>query len=184
MNIRGKICTLRAIEKSDLSMLRAIINDPDTERLVVGWSFPVSSYGQEKWFESLAGDANNQRYIIETENDGAVGMATLTEIDWKNGAAFHGIKLANRPNRTKGLGTDAVMAIMRYAFDELHLHRLIGAWFDYNAPSKGLYTKCGWQVEGISRESIYKNGRYHDLAMAAILAGDYYKLIEENHYWD
>lgn len=62
----------------------------------------------------------------------AVGIATLTDIDWKNRKAFHGIKIANSNERHKGIGTDAVMAIMRYAFDELGLNRLDGAWFPDN----------------------------------------------------
>lgn len=53
-------------------------------------------------------------------------MATLRDIDWKNRKAHHGMKLANKERRGKGIGTDTVMAIMRYAFDELGLNRLDG----------------------------------------------------------
>ena len=164
MNIKGKKVTLRAMEKQDCEMVREMFNDPEIENLVVGWAFPVSSYAQEKWFEAHYSDNTNFRFVIETEEDGSVGIATLTGIDWKNRRATHGIKLANKERRAKGIGTDTVMAIMRYAFDELQLNRLDGSWFPDNAPSKGMYTKC--------------------LVVVGILADEYHALIEKNHYWD
>jgi RimJ/RimL family protein N-acetyltransferase len=184
MNIKGRFITLRSVEINDLPMLQEMMNDPEIEGMVVGWSFPISMYQQTKWYESILNDNSNQRFIIETKDSGACGLATLVDIDWKNGNATHGIKLAKKENREKGVGTDAVMAIMRYAFDELRLNRLSGSWFEYNVPSKALYTKCGWVVEGASRQCIYKNGKYHDLSIVGILASDYYKLIEVNKYWD
>lgn len=183
MNIKGKFVTLRAIEKEDLDLMREMLNNPEIENLVVGWAFPVSKYQQEQWFEKSINDKNNFRFIIETEMDGALGIATLTNIDWKNRRATHGIKLANIEKRTKGIGTDTVMAIMKYAFDELQLNRLDGSWFDDNTASKNLYQKCGWKVEGRIRSCIYKNGKYRDLDVVGILKDEYYDLIESNNYW-
>jgi RimJ/RimL family protein N-acetyltransferase len=184
MNIKGKKVTLRAIERTDLELMRGMLNDAEIESLVVGWAFPVSKYQQEQWYENNINDNRNLRFIIETEEDGPLGMATLTDIDWKNRRATHGIKLAKRENRSKGVGTDAVMAIMRYAFDELQLNRLDSSWFDENIASKSLHIKCGWTVEGRVRKCIYKNGSYRDLDITGILREDYYDLIAENNYWD
>ncbi len=184
MNIKGKIVTLRAMTSYDLQLVCDMFNDPELEDLVVGWAFPISIEQQKKWFESHIGDNNNFRFIIETESDGAIGIATLTDIDWKNRRATHGIKLANIKNRTKGVGTDTVMALMRYAFDELGLHRLDGSWFDFNTASKKLYTKCGWKEEGIKREYVYKKGGWRDLTIVGILEKDYRELISNNNYWE
>lgn len=183
MNIKGEFVTLRAIENEDLDLMREMLNDPQIESLVVGWAFPVSKTQQEKWYEKSLNDNLNLRFIIETEKDGALGIATLTNIDWKNRRATHGIKLANRENRSKGVGTDTVMAIMKYAFDELQLNRLDGSWFDDNIASKKLYQKCGWKVEGRIRSCIYKSGKYRDLDIVGILRDEYYELIESNNYW-
>lgn len=183
MNIYGKRVVLRAMEKSDCDFVREIFNDPEIEKLVVGWAFPLSAYSQEQWFLNHYADQNNFRFVIETSEDRAIGIATITDIDWKNKRAFHGIKLANIENRSKGIGTDVVMAIMRYAFDELGLHRLDGSWLEDNIASIRLYTKLGWKTEGIRREYIYKGGVYKNLAVVGILASDYYKLVDEMQYW-
>lgn len=184
MNIYGKRVVLRAMEKADCEMIREMFNDPEIEDLVVGWAFPVSQFAQEKWLDAHYADQRNFRFVIETKEDGAVGIATLTDIDWKNRRATHGIKLANKERRTKGTGTDTVMAIMRYAFDELGLNRLDGSWFDTNVASKALYKKCGWVEEGVKREYVFKKGHFRDLTVVGILASEYYALIEKNHYWD
>lgn len=182
MNIYGKKVILRAMEKEDCKLIREMFNDPEIENLVVGWAFPLSQYAQEKWFEAHYND-KNFRFIIETQEDGAVGIATLTDIDWKNRMAYHGIKLAQASCRGKGIGTDTVMAIMRYAFDELGLNRLNGSWFPENVSSKKMYMKCGWKEEGVRRNYIYKHGHYRDLIETGVLATDYYDLIQKNNYW-
>lgn len=174
---------LRAMEKEDCELVRDMFNDPEIENLVVGWSFPLSRYAQEKWYETHFADTNF-RFIIETEEDGAVGVATLLDIDWKNRMAEHGIKLSKDSVRGKGIATDAIMAIMRYAFDELGMNRLNGSWFEINGASKHVYEKCGWKEEGVRRKYIYKRGEWRDLIVTGVLAEDYYALVEENHYWD
>lgn len=183
MNIKGNIVTLRAIEKSDLEFMRKMLNDPEIENLVVGWAFPVSKQQQETWYEKNINDTHNLRFIIETPADGIVGLATLVDIDWKNRRATHGIKLAKAAKRTKGIGTDTVMAIMKYAFDELQLNRLDGSWFEDNLGSQRLYTKCGWEIEGKIRRCIYKKGKYRDLINVGILSDEYYYLVKKNNYW-
>ena len=183
MNIYGNKVVLRAMEKTDCDLVRTMFNDPELENLVVGWAFPVSEYAQEQWYIKNYSDQKNFRFVIETEEDGAVGIATLTDIDWKNRNATHGIKLKNGKYRSKGIGTDAVMAIMRYAFDELGLHRLDGSWFEDNIASINMYTKLGWTAEGIRRDYVYKHGAYRNLVIAGVLAEDYYNLIEKKGYW-
>lgn len=183
MNIKGKFVTLRAIEEEDLELLREMMNDCEMEKMVVGWAFPISKYGQKEWFASFY-KSEDKKFIIETADNIAIGLATLGDFDWKNRSAFHGIKIAENKNRIKGLGTDAVMAIMRYAFDELQLNRLDGAIIDYNVASEGLYcNKCGWQLEGIRRQYVFKDGEYHDLKIVGILNEEYKNLIKKTNYW-
>lgn len=184
MNIYGKRVMLRAMEKEDCEFVRSMFNDPQMEKLVIGWAFPLSRYAQEKWYEEHYGD-KDFRFIVEMQRGGEpLGIATLLDIDWKNRMAQHGIKIAASEHRHKGVGTDSVMAIMRYAFDELGLNRLNGAWFPDNESSKRMYMKCGWKEEGVRRNYIYKNGRYHDLCETGILAEEYCELIRSNHYWE
>lgn len=174
MGIDGKKIYLRAMEPEDMPYYWDMINDPDVSLKVVGWSFPVSKQEQVNWYNRVIGDRNNQRFtIVLKETEKPIGMVTLCEIDWQNRSASHGIKLHPDCPKGQGIGTDAVMTLMRYAFEEVNLNRLDGGWITYNTASKRLYEKCGWHEEGIKKQAIYRNGQYHDLAFCGILKEEY-----------
>lgn len=173
MGIMGKKVYLRAMEVEDMDIYRDMINDSEVSRMVVGWSFPVSKKEQNDWYNRVVGDINKRFTICMKDSDQAVGMVTLTNIDWVNRSAFHGIKLHPSCPKGQGVGTDAVMTLMEYAFNQLNLHRLDGEWFLYNTASKKLYEKCGWHEEGIKKDAIFRDGAFHDLAITGILKDEF-----------
>ena len=180
MNIVGEKVYLRAMERSDMELYRRNVNEPEIEHAVGGWSFPISSYQQDKWYENAVADRNNLRLTIaRKDTDEVLGMINLVDIDWKSGVAFSGIRLFGNEHHGKGYARDAVMALMEYAFNELRLHRIEGSIIETNEPSKKLYEKCGWKVEGVKREAVFKNGRYYDELQVAILKSDYDSLKEK-----
>lgn len=183
MAINGKKIYLRPMELEDMKYYQEMLNDESISANVVGWSFPVSIEEQENWFHKVVGDARNKRFsIVLKENDEVVGMLTLSSIDWHNRSATHGIKLHPSCPKGQGIGTDAVITLMKYAFEEVNLNRLDGSWIDYNIPSKRLYEKCGWYEEGTKKEAIYRNGEYHDLKIAGITKREYLALKEKNNW--
>jgi RimJ/RimL family protein N-acetyltransferase len=184
MILYGKKVILRAVEHEDIEMLRELSNDPEFERMVVGWSYPIAKQDQEEWFQSCKVSRDIVRFVIETEADGAVGMIGLRDIDWKNGvAAGGGMRIARKDFRTKGIATDAWMTQLRYAFDELRLNRINGSALEYNQASLRVCEKVGFKVEGIQRQAVYKCGKYHNVVFMAVLKEDYQALVQENGYW-
>ena len=169
MNLIGDKIILRAIEIKDNDLLLAMINDPDMEYRLGGWSFPVSAQNQADWASSLKHNTNILRCVIETRDTReAIGAAMLTEIDYKNGNAEIHIKLANM-HRGKGYGTDTIQTIVRYAFEELRLHLIYARINAHNEPSKKLFEKCGFKFEGTLRNRFYKRGKYIDVLSYSIL---------------
>lgn len=183
MNIVGKKVYLRAMESEDMELFRDMTNNPDMEKKIAGWSFPISRKQQMDWYENVVYDKNNLRWsIVSRENEKLLGMLNLVNIDWKNGTAFHGIRLSDEAPKKKGIGTDAVMTLMKYAFEELRLHRLEGGWLENNIASQSLYLKCGWKKEGIQRESVFYEGDFHNFIAAGVLESDYYGVKESLGY--
>jgi RimJ/RimL family protein N-acetyltransferase len=174
----GKI-KLRALEPEDMEALRATVNDPEMEKMVVGWSFPVSKRQQMSWYERVIGNPTNHRFAVEYEGK-FVGISTLTDIDWKNRSAFHGVKLTQDAPKRMGLGFDAVVAVMKYAFEELQLNRLFTGILEYNIPSQKLYEKCGWVAEGRYRQCVFKENAYYDEIPVAILRDEYFEWKKKN----
>ena len=178
MNIKGEKVLLRAMEEKDMPFLLEMINDPEMEKMVIGWSFPNSMKQQMEWYNRVVSDSKNLRFAIEYEGK-FVGISTLIKSDWKNRSADHGIKLHQSAPKGVGIATDAVYATMKYAFEELQLHRLYGSILDYNIPSQKLYAKCGWVKEGCYRQNVFKNNEYHDEWPMAILKDEYFAWKEK-----
>lgn len=185
MELRGKKVLLRAVEESDCEMLRTLANDPEYEKMIIGWSWPVSKAQEHDWFMKAENGLSRLRYIIETEEDGAVGMIGLRNIDWKNGAASGlGMRIAKKEARGKGLATDAWMTLLRYAFEELRLNRIAVAVLSYNHASLRVFEKLGFKQEGIRRQAIYKNGVYNDTIVFGLLRSEYDEFVAKNDYWN
>ena len=139
------------MENEDCELVKDMFNDPEIEYLAGGWAFPVSLLSQMKWLELHYNEQNAFRIIIDTKEDGPVGFFSLTDIDWKNRRAAIGVKLALKGYRNKGYGTDAIMAVMRYMFDELGFHRLDDNRLAMNQVSARVLAKCGLMEEGVKR---------------------------------
>ena len=162
MNIYGEKIVLRAIRMSDAELLCNIINDPNTEKMLGGSSFPVSLEHQCEWINKQTDLTDTLRCIVarkETVDEG-LGTVILSDIDLKNGTAEVHIKLDQNTGRGKGYGTDALNTIVKYAFEEMRLNCIYAEVLEYNTVSLKLFDKCGFIKDGILRSRIYKNGRY------------------------
>ncbi|MES1964859.1 GNAT family N-acetyltransferase [Psychrobacter sp. AH5] len=186
MNIEGKVVTLRAIEMKDLDLLAEWSNSPEIWHHLGGWHFPYSKLSTETYIRNIDNNNNEyQNFAIEANDIGLIGTISLSDIDWKNRDAYHGIMLGNIETRGKGYALDAAMTIMRFAFKELGLNRLSAYILGYNDRSIGLYTKkCGWEIEGKKLESIYRNGKFHDQVLIGITHKQYDSFMEKTNYWD
>lgn len=174
MNIYGEKVLLRAMEPEDMEMLWETINNPEIEHMVGGWSFPVSKHEQMQWYERVFADKQNIRLIIEILETGeAIGMISLTDIDWKNRSAITAIKLKETAPKKKGYATDALFVLMKFSFEELQLYRLSCEVLEYNSASIRLHQKCGARREGLKRSAVYKNGAYHNVICYGVLYEDF-----------
>ncbi|MBU3593275.1 GNAT family N-acetyltransferase [Polynucleobacter sp. 71A-WALBACH] len=186
MNIKGRAVTLRAIEEGDLEYLQKWANDPITQDGIGEQHFPSSMDFHKTWFQALKNDSLNQRFVVEVPDGGVIGVSSLISIDWRNSHAWHGLVLGEESHRGKGYGIDAIMATMRYAFEEMNLQRLDGAMLEYNTLSLSTYCgmKLGWKEEGRRRDYYFRKGRYWDQILVGVTKQDYLTLIDSTKYWD
>lgn len=170
MNIIGEKIVLRALEDKDNEMLLSIINDPSMEYLLGGWSFPISKQDQKTWFDSLKYNDKELRCTVEIlENGEAIGVVMLTDIDYKNGNAEIHVKLLNNEHRKKGFGTEAIRCLIHYAFSELRLHTIYARISEHNIASKKLFEKCGFTMEGLLKDRLYKKGKYINILSYSVV---------------
>ena len=174
MNIYGERIVLRAITEEDAQLLLQMMNDPDTERMLGGASFPVSLSAQRSWSQRQIGNNEVLRCIIAERSREDVGLGTviLTDIDQKNGSAQVHIKLGVENCRGKGYGTDALRTIVKYAFEQMRLHCIYANVLEYNTASQKLFEKCGFHKDGLLRGRIFKGGNYINMVTYSCLEED------------
>lgn len=77
------------------------------------------------------------------------------------------------PFARRGYMTDALHAMLRFAFDDLSLNRVEAACLPDNVASRRLLEKCGFAREGYARQFLRIDGRWQDHLTFAILRDDW-----------
>ena len=175
MFIKGEKVLMRAVELSDARVLRQMMNDENIENMMWGYSLPVSEHQQVRWIENIPNEKNIFRAMIDVDGT-AIGTIILSDIDMRNGIAEIHIKLANSCERGKGYGTDAVSALVTYAFNVLRLNCIYCRIKEDNKASIKLFEKCGFAREGYLRSRVFRNGRYYGFYEYSILKSDIIKV--------
>ena len=120
---------------------------------------------------------SSKSYIIEErESNTAIGVMSLINIDTKNRNAECIIDIGEKEYWGKGYGTEALKTLLEYAFLELNLHRVSLRVFSLNEKAIRIYDKLGFVKEGVMRESLYRNGKWHDIIIMGVLKREYLTL--------
>ena len=75
----------------------------------------------------------------------------------------------------KGLMTEALQEVLRYAFEEVGFHRIEGTHAKQNIGSSRVMEKCGLLYEGTKRDGfrLRSTGEWVDIVVRGILKEDY-----------
>jgi ribosomal-protein-alanine N-acetyltransferase len=69
----------------------------------------------------------------------------------------------------EGYATEAGKEMLRYGFEDLHLHRIFASHFKHNPASGRVLRKLGMRYEGCQREHLKKWDRFIDSELYGIL---------------
>ena len=111
-------------------------------------------------------------FIFLRESDALVGGVTLSNV--RRGVAQTGSLgyWIGEDYAQKGYMTEAVAAVMDFAFNDLNLHRLEAACLLNNEASQALLKKCGFRGHGTARQYLKINGKWQDHLLFEILRND------------
>jgi RimJ/RimL family protein N-acetyltransferase len=171
--IKGEKVILRGIEPSDVRRLWEWTQDEETMRLRDYPPPPISLAQAERDFQEAAGDPSDLRLAVATPDGTLIGEVSLTHIDQRNGSARFRIAIGNPEHRGHGYGSDATRTLMRYAFDQLRLHRITLYVHEFNERAIGVYERCGFKREGRLRQAHFMDGAYTDVIVMGLLREDF-----------
>lgn len=118
-----------------------------------------------EWREDLG-----YSWLLLRRGDGALlGGITLSNI--RRGVAQTGSLgyWIGQPHARRGYMSEALLALLPYAFERLGLHRIEAACLPHNAASRGLLQKLGFTEEGYARQYLRINGSWQDHVLYGLL---------------
>jgi RimJ/RimL family protein N-acetyltransferase len=102
-----------------------------------------------------------------------IGTCAFSQLDADNGSAMFHITIGEKDAWGLGLGSEATALMLEHAFERLGLHRVALSVFSFNERAIRAYRKAGFVVEGRSRQSIWRDGRYWDELQMSMLDSDW-----------
>jgi RimJ/RimL family protein N-acetyltransferase len=167
---------LRPLERTDVPLLQAWINDQDVIRNLLNFR-PMNLQGEEEFLDKVTRDPDLVVLGIALRSDDRlIGDVALHRIQSRDRQAGFGILIGEKAEWSRGYGTEATRLIVRYAFDVLNLNRVWLHVLENNERGRRAYEKVGFKVEGVLRQSAFREGSYIDSITMGILRGE---LIEE-----
>lgn len=163
----GGISMLRRLEEKDAHYMLEWMHD---KTINCWFCYPFADMTLEKarLFIRYSFDEENQHFAITDDKDEYLGTISLKNISERDHNAEFVIVVRKKVQGT-GIAERAVTQILKYAFNELGLHRIYIKVFADNIPARTLYESCGFDLEGEFKDAIRLHDQYKDLAWYAML---------------
>lgn len=139
---------LRPLEQQDIEALRILRNK---NRRYFHTSKYITPEQQRKWFAQYLTKENDIMFVIELLSDPGkfMGAIALYNINKKAKTAEFGRVLVDKTAVLgKGIGTEAVIAVCRIAFESLGLEKVTAEVLKNNHPASKTYANAGCTVIG------------------------------------
>lgn len=126
-------------------------------------------YKLRRYTEDARDDKAYALFVFREGDEALVGGVTLSNV--RRGVAQTASLgyWASQAHANNGYITAAVRAVVRYAFDDLDLHRVEAACQPDNAPSRRVLEKAGFTHEGVAKAYLKINGAWRDHLLFGIV---------------
>jgi ribosomal-protein-alanine N-acetyltransferase len=158
---------LRRYSEGDVAELLPLIGTPEVAATTLRIAHPYTEQHAREFIASSQ-DADKIWLAITLRSDGhqigGIGLRLApqhehAELGYWLAVAYWG----------KGYATEAAQEMLRYGFEDLHLHRVSASHFKHNPASGRILLKLGMRHEGCQREHLRKWDRFIDLELYGIL---------------
>jgi [ribosomal protein S5]-alanine N-acetyltransferase len=161
--------TLRDYIRADINRLVELANNKNVSRYLVDtFPFPYTKPDAEYWIETGCSENGNIVKVIEYQGEfvGSVGIKPQT--GWKSHVAEIGYWVAES-YWGKGIASSALGMMTEIALEKLQNRKLFAPVFAPNIASMRVLEKCGYGLEGILRQDVFKDGQYFDIHHYALI---------------
>ncbi len=171
--LRTERLILRPLTPADADDVGRLAGAKEVAATMLYMPHPYEDGLAERWIASLAAHwvARRELHLAITaaatgELVGAVGLSGLdnphrrAELGYWIGVPYWG----------RGYATEAARRLVRFAFEEVGLHRVVAHHFTRNPASGRVLAKVGMTHEGTLRQHVLKHGVFEDREAWGMLA--------------
>ena len=174
--IEGERAVLRKHVADNVTAFQRWYSDPEVARLARYQDAPMRPDEIDRFFQLRAlGTESLTMAIHDRETGRLIGSCAFSQVDGENGSAVYHITIGEKDMWGRGYGTEATQLMLDHAFGTLGLHRIALTVFEFNERAIRAYRNCGFVVEGRSRESIWRDGRWWDELAMSVLSTEWHE---------
>lgn len=168
--LTGRLVRLSAQDPENAAAIAAWDRDTEYTRLLA--VDPVTLGTPKSWRTRMERPPQDHFFpfaIRTLADDKLIGFIILMRIKPVHGEGWVGIGIGEQAYRGRGYGTDAMQLVLRFAFQEMNLHRVSLDAVATNARAVRSYQKAGFVLEGQTRGTDFRNGIRDNLVTMGIL---------------
>ena len=173
-----KGCTifLRLLEPEDCEITYKWRNDYDLMKMTSGPIRYISKEMERDWAQRRSSENLTDIYlaICSYESEVMIGWISLNNIDYVNRkCCLGGVVIGDKEHQNGVEYVESIKMVMEYAFDQLNMNRIYSSCLEEHILSRAEPLAFFSNVEGIERQSVYKDGEYHNVYNFGLLREDY-----------
>lgn len=173
----------RSFEERDIDFIYKTKNSAKVNKLTVAGTKSFSYEDAVKWVEGCMKESSDYKYWAICTNDefqNIVGWCGISNIDYVNKkAVFRGITIAN-PKYNDGVAWyETYYHVTEYVLITMGFNRLYSLTLTDHVATLMFNSLVVNSKEGILKQAVFRNGKYCDLVINAVLREEYIQYKEK-----
>ncbi|MCZ4693317.1 N-acetyltransferase [Ancylomarina euxinus] len=171
---------LKALNKLHISSFYKWLNDSESIRYSLSAFQKTNSPDEvDVWFQSVLEDTKGLNLgIFLRDSEQLIGFTGICKISRLNKSGEYFIFIGDKSQWNKGIGCEVTRLVLKIAFCEKGLNRLMLTVSEPNIGGLKAYQKAGFTPEGKLRQACFRDGAYHDKIIMSILKNEYLKSVK------
>lgn len=165
------LCILRTDEEA-IAKYAKWVNDESINYYLSAHCKIFQFNGEIEWANKNRSENQFVFTIVDKHNDALLGTCEL-DIKEKSRTASLGILIGEKQGRGTGCGTEVISLLVKFAFEELNMHRVELEVMADNPRAIKCYEKVGFKHCGTKHEDKYHKGKYRDVMLMELLKYEY-----------
>src|SRR3989338_10821220 len=160
---------LRPLKLKDIDLVMTWVNDPKVIKNLQHFNKKFTRKEEQAFIRKSLKSKNDFIFSIFRKSDnGYIGQGAINQIIWENKLGRLSL-IIKKEHWGKGYAQQAIPLILRFAFNQLKLHKVWLMVYATNNKTKHIYMKFGFKKEALLKEEYFWRGHYHDIIRVGIL---------------